>query len=80
MKVGLFIASFDVINVIGNFFVYFFLTMYLYWLLGLDETRFRGQKNDFKVSANVNSAEVKLDLLRESHAPRTSLLFLQHRQ
>jgi hypothetical protein len=38
----------------------------MWWLLGLDQTRFRGNQNDFKVSANFKAADVKLDLMRVS--------------
>jgi hypothetical protein len=67
MKVAITAGSFDLMNAIGGFVTYFFLTLYLWWLLGLDQTRFRGTQNDFKVSANVEAAEVKLDLMRESN-------------
>ena len=67
MKVALTIGIFDMIYTIGVFVTYFFLTIYLWWLLGLDQTRFRGTQNDFKVSANVEAAEVKLDLMRPSN-------------
>jgi len=67
MKVAISAGSFDLMNAIGGFVTYFFLTLYLWWLLGLDQTRFRGTQNDFKVSANVKAAEVKLDLMRESN-------------
>ena len=67
MKVAISAGSFDLMNAIGGFVTYFFLTLYLWWLLGLDQTRFRGTQNDFKVSANVEAAEVKLDLMRESN-------------
>jgi len=72
LKVTFYISLFDLINVIADFFTYFFLTLYLWWLLGLDETRFRGKNNDFKVSANVKTAEIKLDLMQRSDEPRLS--------
>jgi len=36
MKVALTIGIFDMIYTIGVFVTYFFLTIYLWWLLGLD--------------------------------------------
>jgi hypothetical protein len=82
MKVALITSSFDVINAIGGFVAYFFLTIYLWWLLGLDQTRFRGTQNDFKVSANVEATEVKLDLMRPSNIMNKSMVseLLQNRR
>ena len=56
----------DLCSAIGSFITYLCMTAYLWWLLGLDEKRFIGQKGDFRVGANVNVAEVKLDLMQMS--------------